>query len=188
MSEQGVPVATATIDDQGRAEPPLSGSETDILLGFLEFHRATFAWKCSGLDSEGLNATIPSSEMTLGGMMKHLAGVEDYWVAERLRGLEAQPVWAETDWASDPDWDWNSAVHDSPAELRALWEASVGRSRELTSAALREGDLDQPAAQRSEGQDGPTLRWILVHLIEEYSRHNGHADLIREAIDGQRGE
>lgn len=181
-------MATVIIDDQGRPEPPLSGSEADILLGFLEFHRSTFAWKCAGLDSAGLNAAIPSSDMTLGGMMKHLAGVEDYWVAERLRGLEAQQVWADVDWSSDPDWDWHSAVHDSPEELRALWDAAVAQSRELAAEALRTGDLDQPAAQRSGGQGGPTLRWILVHLIEEYSRHNGHADLIREAIDGRRGE
>ncbi len=92
------------------------------------------------------------------------------------------------DWDADRDWDWHSAAEDSPEELRALWAATVDQSRRDLAAAAANGGLDQLAARAWDDGRAPSLRWILVHLIEEYARHNGHADLLRQAVDGQTGE
>jgi uncharacterized damage-inducible protein DinB len=159
-----------------------------MLLGFLDFHRATLAWKVADLDADGLRATVGASSMTLGGMLKHLALVEDNWFARSLHGLPARPPWDTVDWKADRDWEWHSAADDSPEALRTLWEEAVARSRERVAEALERGGLDQIAVRTCPDGRAPSLRWILVHMIEEYARHNGHADLIREAIDGQTGE
>ncbi|MET8999035.1 DinB family protein [Amycolatopsis sp. NPDC004169] len=177
-----------TVDDQGRPEPPFDGDEAGTLLGFLDFHRATLAWKCAGLDEAGLRATHPPATMTLGGLLKHLAYVEDHWFSHVLAGRDRMPPFDAVDWAATPDWDWDSAAEDTPEQLRALWETAVERSRAVVTAALASGDLAQPAQRTRRDGSAPSLRWILVHLVEEYSRHNGHADLIREAIDGSTGE
>ncbi|MDT0318922.1 DinB family protein [Streptomyces millisiae] len=177
------------IDEHGRPEPPVAGDELATLLGFLEFHRATLAWKCEGLDAAGLAATVGASTMTLGGMLKHLAYVEDGWFSHFLHGRDRQPPWDGVDWGADPDWDWHSAAEDSPEELWALWEESVTRSRRAVEEALAGGGgLDQLARRAWRDGRSPSLRWILVHMIEEYARHNGHADLLREAVDGKTGE
>ncbi|TDC27046.1 DinB family protein [Streptomyces sp. 8K308] len=177
------------IDEQGRPEPPVAGDEVATLLGYLEFHRATLAWKCAGLDAAGLAATVGASTMTLGGLLKHLAYVEDHWFSRFLHDRDPVPPWDTVDWKADPDWDWHSAAKDSPEALRTLWEEAVDRSRRSVDEALAEGGgVDQLA--RSAWRDGrsPSLRWILTHMIEEYARHNGHADLLREAVDGATGE
>jgi uncharacterized damage-inducible protein DinB len=176
------------LDEQGRPEPPLAADETATLLGFLEFQRATLAWKCAGLDAAGLRATVGVSSITLGGMLKHLAIVEANWFSRWLLGRGFGPPWNTVDWTADPDWEWQSAADDSPEQLRTLWQDAVARSRSLLAEALAEGGLDQLA--RATWPDGrkPSLRWILCHLIEEYARHNGHADLIRESVDGLTGE
>ncbi|WP_330272618.1 DinB family protein [Lentzea sp. NBC_00516] len=177
------------IDEQGRPEPPMGGNELDTLKGFLEFHRATLMWKIEGLTAEQLNATAAKSPMTLGGMVKHLAYVEEQWFRVVLHDREPLEPWASVDWKADNDWDWRSAANDTPEQLRELWRRAVDGARKDLVEALRRGDLSQPA-KRAPWRDGrvPSLRWILTHMIEEYSRHNGHADLIREAIDGQTGE
>jgi hypothetical protein len=90
------------LDDQGRPEPPLASGETETLVGFMEYQRATFAWKCSGLDVAGLTATVGASTMTLGGMLKHLAYVEDYWFSQRLHGNDRRPPFDAVDWKADP--------------------------------------------------------------------------------------
>jgi uncharacterized damage-inducible protein DinB len=176
------------IDEQGRPEPPLAADETDTLRGFLDFHRATFAWKCAGLDSRGLQTSVASSSMTLGGMMKHLALVEESWFGERLMNQDSLPPWNVIDWDSDPNWEWRTAAEDSPEQLRAQWEASVAYADAMTEEALSDGGVDQLARRKWPDGRAPSLRWILCHMIEEYARHNGHADLIREAIDGETGE
>jgi uncharacterized damage-inducible protein DinB len=176
------------IDEQGRPEPPLAADEVGTLIGFLEFQRATFEWKCSGLDAAGLNTTVGNSAMTLGGMLKHLSYVEDQWLSRWLAGREPEPPWNAVDWSTDPDWDWQTAAQDSPEELRALWQDSVARSRALLSQALADGGLDRLALRSWPDGRSPSRRWMLVHMIEEYARHNGHADLIREVVDGQTGE
>jgi uncharacterized damage-inducible protein DinB len=177
------------LDEQGRPEPPLAADETASVLGFLEFQRATLAWKCSGLDAAGLRATTAASSMTLGGLLKHMAYVEDLWLSRRLYGRDKTPPWDTVDWVADRDWDWHSAAEDSPDELRTLWQDAVHRSRALVAEALADGGLDRPAAVQDDyhGQE-PSLRWILLHMIEEYARHNGHADLLRESVDGLTGE
>ena len=175
-------------DDQGRPEPPLASGETETLVGFLEYQRATFAWKCSGLDVAGLTATVGASTMTLGGMLKHLAYYEDHWFSHRMRGNKRQTMWNDDYWDADPDWEWNSAAQDSPEDLHALWQEAVSHSRDLLAETLVDGGLDQPARRSLPDGRMPSVRWIVVHMIEEYARHNGHADLIRESVDGLVGE
>jgi hypothetical protein len=92
------------------------------------------------------------------------------------------------DWDADPDWEWHSAADDTPDQLRAIWKENVDRSRECVNEALAAGDPGQPGTRTWEDGRTPTMRWILTHMIEEYARHNGHADLIRESIDGETGE
>lgn len=178
------------LDEYGRPQPPLGGDETATLLGFLDLQRATLAWKCAGLDAAGLAATVAASSMTLGGMLKHLAYVEDLWSSRWLLGRDPEAPWDTVDWDADRDWDWHSAAEDTPEHLHALWQEAVARSRSLVEQALADGGLDRPAAgiPASWGPEAPSLRWILFHLIEEYARHVGHADLLRESVDGLTGE
>jgi uncharacterized damage-inducible protein DinB len=175
-------------DEHGRPEPPHDADETATLLGFLDFHRATLAWRCEGLDAAGLGVTVGASSMTLGGMLAHMAFVEDHWFSYHLHGRPRQAPWDNADWASDPDLDWHLAALRTPDELLAMWSAAIDRSGDLIAEALAGGGLDQPARRAWSDGRAPSLRWILVHMIEEYARHNGHADLIRESIDGQVGE
>lgn len=176
------------LDEQGRPEPPLAGDETATLLGFLDYQRATLAWKCGGLDAAGLRATLAPTSMTLGGMLTHLAYVEDSWFSRRLDGQDPQPPWDTVDWKADPDWDWHSAAEDTPEQLLTLWQDAVARSRSLVTEALADGGPGQLARQGWPDGRAPSLRWILCHMIEEYARHNGHADLLRESVDGLTGE
>jgi uncharacterized damage-inducible protein DinB len=176
------------VDEHGRPEPPHAGDEAATLFGFLDFQRATLAWKTAGLDAAGLNTRVAASSITLGGLLKHMALVEDSWFSRRLHGNDRCPPFDTVDWQADPDWEWHSAADDSPDELRALWREAVSRSHRLTAAAMQDGGLDRLAAQGWPDGTAPSLRWIVVHMIEEYARHNGHADLIREAIDGETGE
>jgi len=175
------------MDGQGRPRPPEEAGETETLLGFLDFQRATFEWKCSGMDSEGMSLAVGPSPMTLGGMMKHLALVEEHWFSRRLCHRDRSAPWDAVDWDADPDWEWHSAINDTPDELRSLWRRFVDQSRANVAEALSNGDLGQQAKDSHPG-DSPNLRWILCHMIEEYARHNGHADYLREAVDGLTGE
>jgi uncharacterized damage-inducible protein DinB len=176
------------IDDHGRPEPPVDGDEVETLLGFLDYQRATLAWKCRGLDGDGMRATVGASSLTLGGLLKHMALVEDSWFGRSLHGHERQPPWDAVDWHADRDWEFRSATEDSPEQLFALWEGQVERSRDLVAQALADGGLDRLAKRSWPDGRRPSLRWILCHLIEEYARHNGHADLLRESVDGETGE
>jgi hypothetical protein len=173
---------------QRRPEPPLAGDETATLLGSLERQRATLAWKCGGVDAAGLRATVGASSITLGGLLKHLAVVEETTFAWKLLGRRPGPPWDAGDWDGDPDWDWNSAADDSPEQLMVLWQDAVARSRAVVTEALASGGLDQLGRFTTDEGESPSLRRILIDLIEEYARHVGHADLIREAVDGLVGE
>jgi uncharacterized damage-inducible protein DinB len=177
-----------TADAHGRIYPLPDGDEAATLLGFLEYQRATLGWKSTGLDAAGLAATVAASSISIGGLLKHLARVEDWWCSVWLHGREPAAWWSTADWTADPNWDWNSAAHDEPAQLRSLWQQAVECSRVAVAESLAVGGLGQLAARRWLDGRAPSLRWILCHLIEEYARHNGHADLIREAIDGETGE
>ncbi|WP_153396573.1 DinB family protein [Ornithinicoccus halotolerans] len=178
----------ADVDEQGRPEPPLAAGEVATLQGFLDYQRATLEWKTRGLDGTGLAATVGSSAMTLGGLLKHLASVEDYWCSVRLHERDPHPEWAEADFRADPDWEWRSAADDPPEQLRRQWQQAVERSRHDVALALQRGGLDQLGTPWRGDDRRPSLRWILCHLVEEYARHNGHADLLRESVDGQTGE
>ena len=176
------------MDNAPLTEPPVAGPEADTLLGALERNRRTFAWKCGGLDSAGLNKQHPPSTVTLGGLLKHLALVEDEYFTRRLLGKELPAPWDSVDWDADPDFEWHSAADDSPEELMDLWQAAVDRSRAAVAEVLATGGVDQLAQYKGRNGDSPSLRYILVDLIEEYARHTGHADMIRESIDGLTGE
>jgi hypothetical protein len=180
--------ADRRIDDQDRPEPPAAGDELATLVGFLEYQRATFAWKCAGLDAAGLRATTAASTMTLGGMMKHLALVEQGWFSRSLHDRPYTAPWDTVDWQADRDWDFHSANDDPPEQLWALWHASLVEARAGLDEALADGGLDRPAKRTWPDGTAPTVRWVLGHMIEEYARHNGHADLLRESVDGATGE
>jgi uncharacterized damage-inducible protein DinB len=169
-------------------EPPAAGSEADTMLGALERQRRYIAWKCGNLDSAGLRARLEPSTMTLGGLLKHLALVEDDYFSVRLHGHDRQPPWNSVDWDADPDWEWHTAAQDSPQQLMALWQDAVGRSRALVAQAMADGGLDRPAAFTWPDGQTPSLRRFVMDMIEEYARHVGQADLIRESVDGLVGE
>ena len=173
-----------------RVDPPLRGDEADTLLAFLDYHRDTLRMKVDGLTQEQLARTLPPSTMTLGGLVKHLALVENWWFSMVLMGNEDVEPWAAVDWDADPDWEWHTAKDDSPEELRRLFDESVTQSDGFISQVLADGGMDALAVRpsRREGEGQFNLRWIVTHMIEEYARHNGHADLLRESIDGQTGE
>jgi hypothetical protein len=168
-------------------EPPLAGTELEHLLGALNRQRATFRWKAAGLDADGLNRRIASSELTLGGLLKHLACVEDMTFTLKLAGTAPGEPWQSADWDQHPGWDFTSAADDSPAELYAIWDAAVERSKARVTATLADGGLDHQAHIGGNGVHA-SLRRLLFDLLEEYGRHTGHADLLREAVDGLVGE
>ena len=169
-------------------EPPLAGTEAEHLVGALDRLRATFRWKADGLDAAGLAVRIGASSLTLGGLLKHLALVEDNSLGRKLSGAPLSPPWDGVDWDADPDWEFRTAAEDPPAFLYALWDDAVARSRTILAAALADGGLDRFV--HLTGADGSpvSLRRIVCDLIEEYGRHTGQADLLREAVDGRVGE
>jgi len=174
---------------QDRPEPPIAGDEVATLLGALDRQRFYLAWKCGGLDAAGLRQRLEPSGITLGGLLKHLALVEDDYFTRRLHDRPLGPPWDSEDWEADPQWDWHPAAEDTPEELMALWRAAVERSRASVEEALASGGgLDQLGTFTWPDGQSPSLRRILIDLIEEYARHVGHADLIRESIDGLVGE
>lgn len=161
-----------------------AADERATLLFFLDRHRETFRRKCAGLTPAQLDTPHPPATMTLGGMIKHLAYVENWWSTGVMLGQDPGEPWASVDWKADADWDWHSAAADTPEQLWALYDAEVAAADRIYAAA-RLDDLAVRANPRAASR--ANLRWILVHLIEEYARHNGHADLIRESIDGSVG-
>lgn len=170
-------------------EPPINGSEADHVIGALERLRATFRWKADGLDAAGLGTTVGASALTLGGLLKHLAVCEDNMFACRLSGDPIGEPWASMGWAQDDDWDFTFRTDGlSPSELYGLWDGAVERSRQRLAAALEKGGLEQDVWLDWPGRGHLNLRRLLCDLIEEYGRHTGHADLIREAVDGRVGE
>jgi hypothetical protein len=169
------------------AGPPVSGPEIETLTGGLERNRRTFAWKCGGLDAASMRRTVGTSTMTLGGLVKHLALVEDEYFTRQLTGSTLSPPFDAVDFDADPDWEWRTAADDSPEELMALWESCVSRSRANLAAAYAGGPDARSTVPWMNGEP-PALRRLMVDVIEEYARHTGHADLIRESIDGLVGE
>jgi hypothetical protein len=168
-------------------EPPLAGTEVEHLLASLERLRATFYWKVRGLDAAGLTHRLPTSALSLGRLLKHLSRAEDEMFTRKLWGEPVSEPWRSAPWHDDPDWDFTSADSDSPAELYGLWAATIKRSRASVQRALADGGLDHEA-HLGWGGTHASLRRLLFDLVEEYGRHTGHADLLREAVDGTTGE
>jgi hypothetical protein len=169
-------------------EPPLAGTEVEHLAGALDRLRTTFRWKADDLDAAGLRARVGASALTLASLLKHLAIVEDYTFTAKLRGESIGAPWESTDADGSHDWAFTSAGADSPEQLYAFWDGAVERSRSRLAAALADGGLDQPAHISWPDGRHPSLRRLVCDLIEEYGRHTGHADLLRESVDGRVGE
>ena len=169
-------------------EPPTAGTEVEHLLGMLERLRATFRWKADGLDAAGLGQRLGVSSLTLGGLLKHLAFVEDYTFTVKLRQQAPGEPWQSADWDADPDWEFHSAGSDAAEQLYAIWDGAVERSRVRLAAALAEGGLGGLAELHDENGQHVSVRRLVCDLVEEYGRHTGHADLLREAVDGRVGE
>jgi uncharacterized damage-inducible protein DinB len=169
-----------------RPEPVLTpASERQVLEEFLEWQRATLAWKCDGVEPRGRLAerAVPPSAMSLLGIVRHMADVERSWFRRVLAGEDAPPI--HYDRETNVDGDWDDVGDADPEEAFATWRAECGRAREV-AAGMELGDTgavpNDPRGRRV------SLRWVLVHMIEEYARHNGHADLLRERLDGVTGE
>ena len=169
----------------GYPEPPACGDEAVTLLGSLERQRATFAYRVADLDAAALRRTVGTSSVSLGGLLKHLAFMEDLNFTRDLAGQELPLPWNAFG-PNDPGWEWSSAAVDTPPELYSLWLGAVERSRVAVAGALACGGMQ--ALARRPGGAVLTLRRLVVDFIEEYGRHTGHADLIRESIDGRVGE
>lgn len=164
-------------------DPPRAGGEHDTLVSFLDYFRSVLVRKCAGLTSDQLDVTVAASDLTLGRLLRHMTLVEDHWFQATLHDRPLPDLWLAADWDAQPDWEMDTASDYVPPELAAQFEAATARSRE----AIQDLDLDRVAARESGGA-ATNLRWILVHMIEEYARHCGHADLLREAIDGTVGD
>ena len=168
---------------------PVAGDEIETLVGALDRNRRTFAWKCRGLDAGQMRRTLGPSTMTIGGLLKHLALVEDEYLTRQLTGAPGlSPPFDVVDFDADPEWEWRTAADDDPDDLMALWEECVARSRAHLTAAYAEGGPQASSTVAWSAGEPPRVRRLLVDLIEEYARHTGHADLIRESIDGLVGE
>ncbi|CAN5479343.1 DinB family protein [soil metagenome] len=171
---------------ESRLDPPYVADELTMLRSYLDYHLATFRWKTGGLTRAELGQSLPSSTLTLAGLVKPLALVEDWWFGENLAGTPSMAPFTDVDFDVDPEWEFRTALDDTPEYLADLHERAIAAAdRNITAA----GDVEALAVRlHPRTGDGISLRWILLHMIEEYARHNGHVDLIREAVDGTTGE
>ncbi|MFC9223400.1 DinB family protein [Streptomyces hygroscopicus] len=163
-----------------RPEPPRTADERTSLEGWLDFHRATLARKCQGLDDAQLReASAPPSGLTLLGLVRHMAEVERSWFRRVLAQEDAPPIWYSDE---DPDGDFRVTGEDTAKDCFAVWREEIARAKEAAAGRHLDDVVARP------GRGDYSLRWIYLHMIEEYARHNGHADLIRERIDGATGD
>ena len=176
-------------DDTTINEPSMTAGEVEMLMFALDRSRAQFAWKTGGLDAAGLHRHHPPSTMTLAGLLKHMALVEERYTID-FTGEAPGPPLDAPEARADHEWVWRSAADDTPEELYGLWRRAVEHSRAAMAKALADdGGLDQPAKYTAtDSGESPNLRRIVTDLHDEYARHVGHADLLREAVDGLVGE
>ena len=166
-----------------RPEPPFAATEREMLASWLDFHRATLARKCDGLSDEQLRQrSVPPSSLSLLGLVRHMAEVERGWFRQVLAAEEVPDIYATDD---DQEADFNGVADADVAAAFASWSAECDLARQAVAACP---SLDDFARSKTQRGSEVTLRWILVHMIEEYARHNGHADLLRERIDGSVGD
>ena len=168
-----------------RLDPDPAASEAELLAQYLDYQRATMLAKTEGLDASQLGYQHPPSALTLAGVLYHLAHVEETWMEFRFLGLREREPWAGVDWDTDPDWEFHAAARLEPDELRQRYRDACDGSRKALAEAA---SLDQQSVRTLRDGRHFSLRWVLLHLIEETARHAGHADLLREAIDGSVGE
>ena len=160
-------------------------SERDSLEQYLDYQRETILLKTEGLTKAQLAQKIPSSGLTLAGILYHLALVEESWLEEEFLGHQTREDFAGIDWKADPDYEFRTAVEKEPDWLRRRYRDACDRARQVAAAA---SSLDDVSVRPLRNGKPFTLRWVTLHLIEETARHAGHADLLREAIDGVVGE
>ena len=168
-----------------RIDPQPEGSELTLLVEYLDFQRETVLAKTEGLTLSQMVQRNPPSALTLAGLLYHLALVEESWLEVRFSGLPERAPWGGVDWEADPDWEFRTAKGVEPEQLRERYREACARSRSVVAAA---SGPDQWAVRTLRGGRHFSLRWVLLHLIEETARHAGHADTLREAIDGTTGE
>ncbi len=168
-----------------RTDPPETGDETTVVTAYLAFQRETLLVKTDGLTREELARTHPPSSLTLAGLLLHLALVEESWSVERFAGEPIPEPWLGVDWDATPDWEFEAALDLEPGGLRERYREACRRTDAVVAAA---GSLDALSAVPLRNGNRFSLRWMLLHLVEETARHNGHADLLREAVDGAVGE
>ncbi len=161
-----------------------SGPERVQLEQFLDYFRKVLRRKAEGLGHDDLHRPLPMSKLTLGGLIRHMTLVEDIWFADRLLGEPLEP-WASAPWDDDHDWEFTTAPDFTPEQLLADFDAACERSR-VTAATF--DSLDAVLVKPNPLGHAVDLRWLFIHMIEEYARHCGHADLLREAIDGVTGD
>lgn len=167
-------------------EPPLTGTDAEQIVAALDRQRSTFRWKADGLDVDGLTQRIGASSLTLGGLLNHLAFVEDLYSGHELSGTDVDARWHSLQ--QEGGWTAHFSPDAAPEELYAIYDGAVSRSRDRVAEALERGDLDQPTHMGIPDVGQANLRRLLLDLLEEYGRHTGHADLLREAVDGRVGE
>ena len=169
-----------------RQDPdPTTTSEPDLLGQYLDYQRETILLKTEGLTREQLAVTIPTSELTLAGLLYHLVLNEESWFEERFAGRGPREDWDGVDWEADPEFEFRTALERDPEWLRDRYRTACDRARQVVADA---DGLDALSATPLRDGRRFTLRWLILHLIEETARHAGHADLLREAIDGVTGE
>lgn len=170
-------------------EPPIDGTEAAHLTGALVRMRATLRWKADGLDEAGLRHRLPSSRLSLGGLLLHLALAEDYYLTTKLRGEELVEPWRSLGHDGTDEWEFETGAETlTAAQVYAVFDEAVVRNTRRIDEALAEGGLEVVAHVDDGNGNHPRLRRLLVDLLEEYARHTGHADLVREAVDGRVGE
>ena len=160
-------------------------SERESLEQYLDYQRETILRKTEGLTQEQLGQRIPTSALTLAGILYHLALVEEDWFEVKFLGQQDREDWQGIDWDADPEYEFRTALAKEPDWLRRRYREACDRARQVTDAAE---SLDDASVSTRIGGKPFTLRWVMLHLIEETARHAGHADLLREAIDGTTGE
>jgi uncharacterized damage-inducible protein DinB len=167
-----------------RIEPPLAAQEREMLDAWLDYHRATLAIKCEGLTDDQLRTqAVPPSSLSLLGLVRHMGEVERGWFRRAVGNEQAPPRYYSDE---NPDGDFDDVGDADVAEAFSYWQGECAHARECVAAAP---SLDVTSNGRRGGQNESfSLRWIMLHMIEEYARHNGHADLLRERIDGTVGD
>lgn len=168
-------------------EPPIDGTETEHVLGALGRMRATLRWKADGLDEAGLRHRIGASGLSLGGLLLHLAMGEDYYLTTKLRGEELVEPWRSLGHDGTDEWELTTEAFTA-AQTYDIFDEAVLRNAGRIDAALAEGGLEVVAHVDDGNGNHPRLRRLLLDLLEEYGRHTGHADLLRESFDGRVGE